>query len=78
MIHSRLLKSCSYCGLTYTCADKRPLFCLSHPTVHPKAAKVYSLRNIDTHCPSTLRFIAAATAFIQRRTLLHLAVRENS
>ena len=31
---------------------------------------------MDTHCPSTLCFIAAATAYIQKRTVLHLKENE--
>ena len=41
-----------------------------------QSGQVYSLRNMDTHCPSTLRSIAAATAYIQRRILLHLKKKE--
>ena len=34
-----------------------------------QSGQVYSLRDMDTHWPSTLRSIAAATAYIRRRTL---------
>ena len=41
-----------------------------------QSGQVYSLCNIDTHCPSTLHSIAAATVNIQRRTLLYLKKKE--
>ena len=47
------------------------------PTHSPsQSGQVCSLCNIDTHYPSALRSIAAATAYIQRRTLLHLKKKE--
>ena len=48
---------------------------LSQLTVHPKAAKFFAAQYGYTF-PSTLSSIAASTAYIQRRALLHLKKKE--